>query len=78
MCDEYSTEIAAAKKRAEESERLRTLWFNENSAARAALGRVRALAGEWEQAAAGGGPRNYAASLFKTAAKDLRAALGDE
>lgn len=35
-----------------ESERLRTLWFNENSAAQAALGRVRTLANEW--ASAGG------------------------
>lgn len=47
-----------------------------NSAAQAALGRVRALANEWELAAAGAGPRNYAGSLFSTAARDLRRALG--
>lgn len=41
-----------------ESERLRTLWFNENSAAQAALGRVRELADEWE--AAGGAYRRHA------------------
>lgn len=39
---------------------------------------VRALADEWEQAAVDGGPRNYAASLFATAARDLRAALPPE
>lgn len=43
MCDEYSAEVAAAEKRADEAERLRILWFNENSAAQAALGRVRDL-----------------------------------
>lgn len=53
------------------------VWFRENSAAQAALARVRELADEWEQAASKGGPRNYAASVFATAARDLRAALGD-
>lgn len=52
-------------------------WFRENSAAQAALGRVRELVAEWENAAEGGHPRNYAASLFGTAARDLRRALGD-
>lgn len=41
------------------------------------LARVRELADEWEQAAAKGGPRNYAAGLFATAARDLRRALKD-
>lgn len=77
MCDEDSAELATAEERAEESERLRTLWFNENSTAQAALGRVRELAAQWERSAATENPRNYAASLFGTAARDLRKALAD-
>jgi hypothetical protein len=46
----------------------RNLWFRENSAAQAALGRVRELADEWEHS---GRPRIGAGE----AAKELRAAI---
>jgi hypothetical protein len=55
----------------------RHVWFAENSEAQATLGRVRELVDEWERAAVKGGPPYYAAGLFATAAKDLRAALGE-
>lgn len=69
--------LAEMRARTWKAERERAIWFAENSGAQAALARVRVLAAEWEQAAADGGARNYAASLFATAARDLRAALGD-
>lgn len=68
MCDEYSREVAAAESRAEEAERLRALWFAENSGAQAMLGRVRELANEWERS---GRPRIGASE----AADELRAAI---
>lgn len=45
-----------------ESERLRALWFAENSAAQAALGRVRDLCNEW---AAAGGIHRFHADLVR-------------
>lgn len=53
------------------AEHERTVWFNENSQAQAALGRVRELSGEWE--ACGCRPVCW----HPTAAKSLRIALGE-
>lgn len=53
-------------------------WFAEGIASQAKLGRVRILAAEWEQVASAASARNYAASLFGTAAKELREALDDK
>lgn len=78
MCDEYSSEIVAVEERAEEAERLRVLWFNENSAARAVLGRVRELADEWQAELDSRAIRDKDARYcWGLAVRELRAALGD-
>jgi hypothetical protein len=66
------------KERIAEAECLLHMTMDARDRAERRVEAAEALADEWERAAADGGPRNYAASLFATAARDLRAALGDE
>lgn len=56
-------------KRINAVERERTVWFNENSAAQVALGRVRELADEW---AAAGGLHRFHADLIRAAIEGER------
>lgn len=57
----------------------RSVWFAENSAAQAALGRVRALADEWQAELDSGAIRDENARYcWGVAVRELRAALGDK